>query len=97
MRSTRRIFVAAAVLAPLAALAGPATAADARCGGELPLSQKNRRRALSYVEPSGDAKRRCGLCTYFSAEAGPCGACQMLSGNLVSQDGLCNAFVPRPN
>lgn len=81
---------------PLAlGLAGRAEADQPGCGGTLSMSQQNRRRALGYVEVSGDEKRRCGLCTYFSGEDAGCGACQMLSGSLVSINAVCNSFVAR--
>jgi len=88
--------MAVAGLAPLAlCLAGRAGAAEAHCGGDLPMSQKNRRSALGYVEASTDPQRRCGHCTFFTGGDSGCGACQMLSGAQVSAQGVCNSFVVR--
>jgi hypothetical protein len=97
MHTPRRQFLIACGLAPFAAaLAGIAKAAEPACGGEVPLSQKNRRRTLGYLEESTQPQRRCGLCTYFTAGEGGCGTCQMLSGGAVNANGVCNYFVARP-
>ena len=98
----RRDFLALAGLAPLVAIGigsgiagaetGPAACVDP---ASLPLTQKNRRRGLGYVEPSADPKRRCGLCAFFTPSQGDCGACQMLSGGAVSAQAVCNSFAPK--
>lgn len=96
MIPTRRRFLAAGAIASLAFGFGPAARAVApSCGVDLPLTQKNRRRALGYLEASGDEKRRCRLCAFFSGEDGSCGACQMLSGSLVNANAVCNSFVAK--
>jgi hypothetical protein len=96
MISTRRRFLAAGIIAPLALSFGAIAQADTTsCGGDLPLTQKNRRRALGYVEASGDEKRRCRLCAFFSGGDGSCGACQMLSGSLVNANAVCNSFAAK--
>jgi hypothetical protein len=94
MQGTRRKFIGGAVLAALLPSMARAAAAEPNCGGELPLSQRNRRRALGYVDVSEDGRRQCGLCTYFAGTEGGCGACQMLSGSSVNARGACNSFVP---
>lgn len=99
MDTTRRRFLALAGMAPVAWLAADsARAADAVCydPATLPLSQKNRRRSIGYVEASADATRRCAGCAFFTATAGTCGTCQMLSGGAVKAGAVCNSFAPRP-
>jgi hypothetical protein len=97
MHTTKRYFLIAGALAPLAAaLAGTAKAAEPSCGADLSLSQKNRRRALGYADVSSDPKRRCSLCTYFTAGDGGCGGCQMQGGSSVNASGTCNFFVAKP-
>ncbi|HEX7751936.1 MAG TPA: high-potential iron-sulfur protein [Novosphingobium sp.] len=74
-----------------------ASAAGGACVdlASLPFSQKNRRRGLGYVETAPDAKKRCGLCAFFTAGQGDCGTCQMLSGGAVSGHAYCNSFAPK--
>jgi hypothetical protein len=96
MSMPRRRFIAACCLVPVGAvLAQAAVAADAACGGAMSLSQRNRRRALNYLDVSADPARHCGLCTYFTAGEGGCGACQMLSGGAVNATGVCNSFTAK--
>lgn len=94
MLTTRRAFVILGCLSPFAAVS-PAFAEPA-CGGNLNLSQQNRRRALGYVDLSNVEDKQCGKCTYFMAGEGGCGTCQMLSGSGVSAGGVCNSFVLGP-
>lgn len=61
----------------------------------LPLSQKNRRRALSYTDTSPDPKKRCAGCAFFTGTKEGCGTCQMLSGAPVDAGGVCTSFAPR--
>ncbi len=100
MTQSRRNFLAAAATATLGLMAaGPAArAADAACydPAGLPLSQRTRRRSLGYVDASTDPARRCGLCAFFTGTAESCGTCQMLSGGIVSAQGLCGSFAPKP-
>lgn len=102
MNTARRRFLAVAGLSPLAifitARAGaqtpPATCFDPAA---LPLSQKSRRRAIGYADPSAIAGRNCGGCAFFTAAAPTgCGTCQLLSGGPVSARAVCNSFAPRP-
>lgn len=99
MIKTRRKFLGAAGLVTLGLVSGAA-------GGQTPvascfdpsalsLSQKNRRRSLSYVSPSPDPKRRCGACAFFTAGEGQCGTCQILSGGPVEAVAVCTSFAPR--
>lgn len=60
----------------------------------LPLSQRNRRRSVNYVETSADANRRCGLCIYFAATQGNCGSCQILT-SVVNAGASCASFAQR--
>lgn len=95
LRSRRKLLVLAAS-APLGLLfASAASAQESACDAGLSLVQKKRRRGLGYVDPASDPKRRCGACAFFTAAAGGCGACQMLSGGSVSQNAVCNSFAPR--
>lgn len=92
----RRFLTLAALGAPLAMLgAGAARAAACYDPAALPLSQKNRRRSLGYVEAATDAARRCQGCAFFTAaaEAG-CGTCGLLAGP-VNAGASCNSFAPR--
>jgi len=100
MQHDRRTFLSLAGLVPLALLAGnPARAAEAgACPADpasLPATQKNRRRSIGYVEPSADPARRCGLCSFFTAGEGGCGACQLLGGGTVSPAGVCGSFAAK--
>jgi hypothetical protein len=61
----------------------------------LSLSQRNRRRSLRYVDVSGDAQKRCGKCSFFTAGAEGCGKCQLLAGGGVSASGVCASFAAR--
>jgi hypothetical protein len=100
MRNSRRDFLALAGMAPIALLAAKGAQAAEVCydPAALPLSQKNRRRGLGYLEASPEpAKRRCGICVFFTPTAGKegCGNCQMLSGGPVNAGGVCNSFAPK--
>lgn len=99
----RRTFLTRVALAGigLAAAAtagsGVARAAGAPCfdPAALSLSQRNRRRALGYVDASTEAGKHCGGCAFFTGDAKACGTCQILSGGPVSGAGLCSSFAPR--
>lgn len=100
MDTTRRQFLVLAGLAPVVLVATPgAKAAAPACFDftALSLSQKSRRRSLGYVEPSTDAKRHCGACSFFagSATQAGCGTCLVLSGGPVSATGVCNSFAAK--
>lgn len=98
MNQSRRNFVIFAGLAPVALVAGRAFAAEpAVCydPATLPLSQKNRRRSLGYVDASADPKKHCGGCAFFTATQGSCGTCQLLTGGPVNAGGVCNSFAPK--
>lgn len=97
MEQSRRLVLALFGAAPLM-LVGTASAQPAACfdASALPLSQKSRRRSLSYVEPSPDPARRCGACSFFKAGSDAhCGACAMLSGGPVSANAVCSAFAAK--
>lgn len=102
MTKSRRQFLvqaglglAAAAAAGAARAAGTAPAASCQDPASLSLSQRSRRRAVSYVEPAPDTAKACGLCAFFTASEAGCGTCQMLGGGIVSAKGLCNSFAPR--
>lgn len=98
MRIDRRRFLAFAVAAaPLAGLSiGSARAQTAACydPAALPLSQKNRRRSLGYVEASAEPAKRCGGCAFFTAGTAGCGTCALLNGP-VNIGAVCSSFAPR--
>lgn len=92
----RRFLTVAAVGMPLAIFAaGAARAAVCYDPAALPLSQKSRRRSLSYVEVSSDPAKRCAGCAFFTATAEGCGNCQLLNGP-VNAGAVCASFAPRP-
>ncbi len=91
MSVSRRNLLALACIAPLVR---PAVAlGQARCEGPLTMSQRNRRRAIGYVEKSPSAEKQCRKCSFFSNEVEGCGNCQMLSGGTVNATGVCNSFA----
>ena len=98
MNQSRRKFVILAGMTPLALAAGRSFAAEsAACydPATLPLSQKNRRRSLGYVDAAPDPKKHCGGCAFFAASQGSCGTCQLLTGGPVNAGGVCNSFAPK--
>jgi hypothetical protein len=99
MSASRRNFLGLAAAVPLAALATKAAsaAAPAACydPATVPLSQRNRRRSLGYVELSSDPKKRCGLCAFFAPVANSgCGSCQLL-GSTVNAGAVCTSFAAK--
>jgi hypothetical protein len=97
MEQSRRRLLTLAGLAPLSLfIAGQARAADA-CYDRAALSfdQRNRRAALGFVDASGDPKRHCALCTFFTPGQGGCGTCQLLGGGPVSAGSVCSSFAPK--
>lgn len=98
MDRSKRSFLTLAAITPLALVTGGAAfASDAACYDpvNLPLSLRNRRKALGFVEVSPDAARRCGLCAFFERKQGECGTCQLLSGGPVTAAGVCNSFAAK--
>jgi hypothetical protein len=96
---SRRTVVAMAAAVPLGmvGLTGARAAAPACYDpAALPLSQRNRRRSLGYVEPSADPKKSCSGCAFFTAGAQTgCGTCQLLSGGPVSAGAVCTSFAAK--
>lgn len=99
MTIDRRRFLNLAVTAGAAAGAaiGGTKALAAVCydPATLPLSQKNRRRSLGYLDVAADPARRCMGCAFFTAAEEGCGKCAMLSAT-VNSGASCNSFVQRP-
>ena len=100
MSISRRSLLGFAAIAPLAALAS----VSARAGenvvcydpAKLPLSQRNRRRSLGYVDVSAIAGKSCAGCAFFTAAApSGCGTCQLLGAGPVNAAGLCNSYGAR--
>lgn len=96
----RRRFLRLAVMAAPVAVIGGGAARAAACydPAALPLSQKNRRRSLGYVESATDPARRCQGCAFFTATATAtatgCGTCGLLNGT-VTAGSSCGSFAPR--
>jgi hypothetical protein len=98
MITSRRRFLSLAVVGVPLATVGGASAWAAACydPATLPLSQKNRRRSLSYVEAAADPARRCMGCAFFTVAAGEgCGTCAMLNST-VNAGASCSSFAARP-
>lgn len=97
MSISRRSLLGYAAIAPLAAIAGGgARAAEgAACydPATLPLSQRNRRRSLAYLEVSTTAGKSCASCAFFTAASqSGCGTCQLLGGGPVNVGGHCSSY-----
>lgn len=94
---SRRNFLSLSAKAiPLVVLgASAAHAAGCYDAATLPLSQKNRRRSLGYLEEAADPARRCRGCAFFTGTAEGCGTCQMLNGP-VNAGASCSSFAARP-
>lgn len=95
MERSRRSFMALAGLVPVAVLTARAAAPACYDPAGLPLSQRNRRRAIGFVEQAPDPAKRCQLCAFFHAGSGDCGKCDMLSGGPVTTRGHCSSFAAR--
>ena len=101
MNQTRRRILAAAGLAPIALLGARQALAQAEPGGacydlaKLPLSQRNMRRSVSFVDPAPDATKRCGTCAFFVATQGSCGTCQIFSGGPTAASAYCTSYAPK--
>lgn len=93
--SRRRFLGLAAAAVPLAAL-GASSAWAAACydPASLPLSQKNRRRSIGYMDVAADPARRCAGCAFFTAAEEGCGKCLMLNA-AVNSGASCGSFAPR--
>jgi hypothetical protein len=99
MNETRRRFIALAGLAPIAALGARQAFAQTKPAcydtATLPLSQKNMRRSVGFVDPAPAPAKRCGVCAFFVATQGGCGTCQILSGGPTAQSAYCTSFAPK--
>lgn len=98
MITDRRRFMNLAIMGAAATAAVKASGAMAAVcydPAALPLSQKNRRRSLGYIEAATDPARRCMGCAFFTAAEEGCGKCAMLNFT-VNSGASCNSFVQRP-
>ncbi|MGE3691505.1 MAG: high-potential iron-sulfur protein [Novosphingobium sp.] len=98
MELARRRLLAIAGIAPLAlAASARAMAEEAACydPASLPLSQKNMRRSLGYMEASNDTAKSCGACAFYKSAGGNCGSCQLLSGGAVNKGAVCTSFAAK--
>ncbi len=98
--SRRGLFglAAATPLLLLASLGAKARAQDAAvCVNldALPASQKSMRRSLGFKPQAPDPKKRCGNCAFFTASAGGCGQCQLLSGGAVAATNVCDNWAAK--
>lgn len=92
MTSSRRNFLSMVTLAPIMLVSARAAGAACYDPASLPLSQKNQRRGLDYIEASDDPNRRCELCAYFTVSQAACGNCQLLNGGPVNAGAVCASF-----
>ena len=95
---SRRGLFRLAVAAPLLLTAAGARAQDAAACvnlDALPASQKSMRRSLGFKALSSDPRKRCGTCAFFTAAAGGCGKCQLLSGGAVAATSVCDNWAGR--
>jgi len=93
---SRRGLFGLAAAGPLLLAAAKAQAQDvAACVNldALPASQKSMRRSLGFKALSSDPKKRCGTCAFFTAPAGACGKCQLLSGGAVAAASVCDNWA----
>ena len=98
MNASRRHMLALIGIAPaLGVVAGQARPQGAACYDSAALAPADRalRTSLGYVDTSGDPKRRCGLCTFFTAGDEGCGACQLMSGGPVRAAAACGSFAAK--
>lgn len=93
MRLDRRHALAALALGPLA-IGG---AAQAACydPAALPRGILARRRTLGFEETGPDPARRCGGCTFFTADAGDCGTCKLMTGGPVTALSTCRSWAKK--
>jgi hypothetical protein len=52
------------------------------------------RKSLHYAEMSPDAKTTCSACSFFSAEKGNCGQCQIMGG-AANARGHCDSWTKK--
>lgn len=98
VNSARRNVVALATV-PLLVLGfgSRASAEEAACFDleALPANQKRIRRSLGFRLAAMDDQKRCGACAFFTASAGDCGTCAMLSGGVVSTAYVCESWAAK--
>jgi hypothetical protein len=79
---------------------GSATASAKACSDPSTLSDSevNIRKSLNYTEKSENPQQVCGGCAFFHAraESGGCGACDMMSGGSVNEQGHCSSWNAKP-
>ncbi|MEE4277338.1 MAG: high-potential iron-sulfur protein [Halieaceae bacterium] len=103
---TRRTLIARSLQLPLG---GAAILALSSCGEEggsveqvacadpdsMSASEASMRSSLGYTPKSPDPAEQCSRCSYFTADAGGCGACSLLGGASVSEAGRCDSWSAR--
>jgi hypothetical protein len=61
----------------------------------LPAAEQSLRTSLGFKAQSTDSGKRCGTCTFFTASAGDCGKCTLLSGGAVSSSSVCDSWAAK--
>jgi hypothetical protein len=97
--SRRKVVALATMALPvlLLGLGSRVSAAEAAACFDLeslPASQKRQRRSLGF-KAATDAQKHCGSCAFFTATAGGCGTCEMLSGGITSTAYVCDSWAAK--
>ncbi len=97
-RARRRMFCAAAA-APALLMFGrtvPAASASACFDlNSLPADEQSLRASIGFKAQATDGTKRCGTCTFFTASAGDCGKCTLLSGGAVATSSVCDSWAAK--
>jgi hypothetical protein len=94
----RSILALAAAPVLLLCLGTRSKAADAAPCVDLdsmPANQKSMRRSLGFKLQAPDANKRCGTCAFYTATAGDCGKCALLSGGVVAAENVCDSWAAK--
>ena len=99
MNASRRRLLGTVAAAPVMLLltrAAPAAAAAACFDlNTMPADEKSLRTSIGFKAQSSDNAKRCGTCTFFTASAGDCGKCTLLSGGAVSTSSVCDSWAAK--
>lgn len=96
--SRRRVLRAAAAAPVLLVLSRTAAGADsAKCFDldSMPAGERSLRTSLGFKSQSSDGNKRCGTCAFFTASAGDCGKCTLLSGGAVASTSVCDSWAAK--
>jgi High potential iron-sulfur protein len=75
--------------------AGAAAVASCANPETMSSTEASTRASLKYTDASPNPQQVCGGCSFFHADQGNCGKCDMLSGGLVNGGGHCDSWNPR--